>query len=177
MSVRVDSPPFRGIGLTVAATGGALSGLVYLAILTGVALYQGRGFAAGANAVGAWAVRWLQSAAPQALDNVYPDATIAGIFIALLIGEDATIAGIFIALLIGALTGAVLASLLARLPDDHPLAWGLLMGLVLWWLVLRSLAPALDPVLLTLVGGRELFLAHLVSGAVLGVWLNAARQT
>ena len=120
MSVRVDSPPFRGIGLTVAATGGALSGLVYLAILTGVALYQGRGFAAGANAVGAWAVRWLQSAAPQALDNVYPDATIAGIFIALLIG---------------ALTGAVLASLLARLPDDHPLAWGLLMGLVLWWLV------------------------------------------
>jgi hypothetical protein len=162
MSVRIDVPASRGIGVTVAAVGGALAGLVYLGLLTVIAMRDGHGPATGANALGAWAVRWLQSAAPQALDNPYPDATLGGIFIVLIVG---------------ALFGALLAALLGRLPDDHPMAWGLLLGLVLWWLVLRSLAPALDPVLLTVVDARGLFVAHLVSGGVLGAWLHAARHT
>ncbi len=183
-AARAYRPAVATPALVYGAIGGAIGGAIMLACLALAAGPLGRQPVAAANALGAWSVRWLQTAAPQALDDPYADATLGGIGLALVVG---------------ALLGAVFAGWLDRLPDDHPLAWGLVWGLGLWaiarWLVL----PALDPVLLQAFDSRPiltlpealaqalgpsiaswldihaLWLAWLAYGLWLGLWVHAGR--
>ncbi|MCB9177383.1 MAG: hypothetical protein H6648_09505 [Caldilineae bacterium] len=157
---RVDPAPSAVLEVLYGALGGLLAGAAYVAVLGTAAVAAGHSALAGANAIGAWLVRWLQSAAPQAFDNFYADASLGGALIALLAGAS---------------FGALLAGLLLRLPEDQPLAWGGLSGLVGWALARWSILPALDPALPQLLGGRALLAAHLLSGLLLGAWLQAGR--
>ncbi len=161
MSSRIDPAPLAWLDLLHGILGGMLAGLLYLAALAVGALLAGHRAVAGPNAVGAWLVRWLQESAPQALDNPYPDASLGGLAIALLVGAS---------------LGGVLAGLLARLPEDQPLAWGGLLGLVSWLVSRWMVLPALNPVLLRAVDGRALLAAHLLAGLMLGIWIQAAGE-
>jgi hypothetical protein len=150
-AVRAYGPPVATPALVYGAVGGALGGALVLVILAILAGPSGHRPVAAPNAFGAWFVRWLQTAAPSALDSFYADATLGGIALALAVG---------------ALLGAVFAGAIARLPDDHPLAWGLVWGLMIWaaarWLVL----PALDPVLLQAFDARPILLERLPDAVV-----------
>jgi hypothetical protein len=179
---RPYAPPVATVAIVYGAVGGALGGGLMLGILALAAGSVGRQPPAAPNALGAWFVRWLQTAAPQALDGFYADATLGGIGLALVVG---------------ALLGAVFGGWIERLPDDHPLAWGLLWGLGLWAAARWLVAPALDPLLLETfdtqsllpealasalgptiaawLAIRALLLALLAFGLWLGLWVHAGR--
>lgn len=140
-AVRAYAPPVATRALVYGAVGGALGGALVLLILAVLAGPSGHQPVAAPNAFGAWFVRWLQTAAPTALDSFYLDATLGGIALALAVG---------------ALLGAVFAGAIDRLPDDHPLAWGLVWGLVIWAAARWLVAPALDPVLLQAFDARSI---------------------
>jgi hypothetical protein len=158
--IRIDPAPSAALELLQGAVGGLLAAAVYLAALCLGALLAGHRAVAGLNAVGAWLVRWLQDAAPQALDNFYPDATLGGLIMALVVGAS---------------LGALLAGMLVRLPEDQPVAWGGVAGLLSWAAARWSLLPAWDPVLLSAVDERALLAAHLLAGLALGAWLQVGR--
>lgn len=141
--------------------GGALAALVAAAVLAVAAAISGQPASTALNAVGAWVVRWLQLSAPDALEGFY---------------YDATLGGAAIVVLIGALAGAVLGGLLARFPNDQPLAWGIMSGAVVWAVVTWVVAPTLDPVLARAVDGKVLFASCLTYGVLVGVWMRVGRR-
>ena len=148
--------------MAIGAFGGALAGVVALIVLVVGAMLNGLEPISAPNAIGAWLVRWLQTADSTALENIYADATIAGVLSAVVFG--------------GAV-GAPLASWIAKYPDDHPVAWGLMAGLGLWALTRWVVGPALDPILVgpgAVVSGWTLVAAHLAYGLFVGGWLHAA---
>lgn len=154
------SPAASSRPLVFGAIGGALA--AWLTLIGGVVLLAASGQPplALVNAAGAWLVRWLQTAAPSALGNFYPDASLGGL---LLVG------------LFGALAGAVLGALLARLPQEGPVLWGLATGLGLWLLLHWAVVPGLDPLLDGLLGGAGLALACGMWGLLAGWWHRAGR--
>ncbi|RIL08914.1 hypothetical protein DCC79_12570, partial [bacterium] len=139
---------------------GAAAGAGFVGALAVVAVWRGHAPAAGANALGAAVVRWLQTAAPQALDNVYPDATPGGVAIAVALG---------------AAIGAIFGGMLDRLPEDHPVAWGAVLALATWAVAAWGVVPALDPVAGRVFEPRHLLAAHLAYGMILGSWVHAGR--
>lgn len=165
--LRVDPGPTQWGAAAVGLAGGAYAGLGALGTLVALSLAQGQPWQRPINVLGALWVRWLQSAAPQALENFYLDALLAGL---------GTTLGA------GALLGGILALALARLPEDQPLSWGILSGLLLVLLLHGSgragwgLGPALDPLLATELGWRGLLAAGLVYGGLLGAWLQFDRR-
>jgi hypothetical protein len=112
------------------------------------------------NAIGAWLVRWLQGAAPDAFTHFY---------------SDATVGGVLIALAVGAVVGSLFASLLNRLPNDHPLGWGLVVGGVLWVSTWWRVLPALDPAFVTHVEREAWLVGCLVYAGFLGYWIQGDR--
>lgn len=161
-AVHVSAPPSAGQAMAIGMLGGALGGLGYVLALAGAAAWQDRPPVVAANALGAAVVRWLQTAAPQALENFYWDATLIGVGLAVVFG-----AGV----------GAVFGGAIERLPEDHPVAWGVVLGLATWAVVVWGIAPALDPVVGQAFAARLLLPAHLVFGVILGNWVHAARQS
>ena len=165
--IRCDPGPLRLTSLVSGATGGLLAAAASLAALVALAGSSGRSLARPLNVVGAALVRWLQGAAPQALDGVYLDATWGGLALALVSG---------------ALVGSLLAMALDRLPEDQPFSWGLLTGLAAAALLNGSprsgwgLGPSLNPLLVTEWGWRGLLVAGAVFGAALGGWLHLDRR-
>jgi len=165
--VRLDPGPFGLDSAALGLVGGGLAGAAALVVLVAIGLAQGQAWTRPVNTLGALWVRWLQSAAPQALDNAYLDALLAGIGTAIVAG---------------ALLGGLLALGLERLPEDQPISWGLLLGLVLALLLHGSpragwgLGPALHPLLAAELGWRGLLAAGLVYGGGLGAWLQVARR-
>jgi hypothetical protein len=142
------------------AVGGMVAGLFALVVLTAIeALTGGSGFRSS-NALGAWAVRWLQVSDPDALQQFYPDATLGGIALTVLVGG---------------LVGAMLAGLLARFPEDQPLAWGAIAGAVLWAAVWWGIGPALSPVLVRAIDWRVMLATCLTYGLMLGWWMRFGR--
>jgi hypothetical protein len=141
------------------AVGGTAAAAVSMIVLT--ALTSQHAPAAAANAVGAVLVRWLQSAAPDALERVYADAT-AG--------------GLLVTCLAGALTGAVFGALSERRGGLHPIALGLGVGVVCWAALKWAVAPALDPLMARTFDDRALLAACLVYGALIGFWVQAGRE-
>jgi len=155
-TVRVYTPPAIGPTVVFGAMGGPAAGAVFVLVLGAAAAFtMSRPAVVAPNAVGALAVRWLQTSAPQALDNFYWDAT-AG--------------GVAIAMIAGAAVGAVFAGALERLPEDHPLAWGGVFGLAAWAALRWAIGPALDPVLTRTFGAWPLLAACLCAGLVIGGW-------
>jgi len=146
--------------LLYGAVGGLGAAAVALVVAGAAVGAQGRPPVAVANGVGAWFVRWLQTAAPSALDNFYLDATLGGLGIALGLG------------VVG---GAALAGITGRLSEDSPLAWGLAAGFGFWLVAQWALVPALDPVLGRVLPSPGLALACLAYGLTLGWWLRAGR--
>jgi hypothetical protein len=143
------------------ALGGALAGLAWLAVATLLAVaVAGQAPLAVANAVGAWLVRWLQTAAPPALAGFYPDATLGGLALVLAVG---------------ALGGALLAGLVLRLDHEGPLAWAL-VGAVAAWLLLRWALGAVDPLLLRVLGSAGLAAGCAAWALVSAAWLAAGRR-
>lgn len=142
------------------AIGGILAALAWLGLLALWAGAEGRAGLLAANAAGATFVRWLQHAAPQAWENFY---------------WDATLGGVLLVLALGLLGGALCAGFVERLPDDHPLAWGLVWGLATWAATRWLFAPSLDPVLLRAYSDWALLAACLAFGLVIGAWLQAGR--
>ena len=155
----VPSPGATALG---GAVGGAVGGAAALVVLSVGGLLAGHRAVAGANAVGAWLVRWLQSAAPDAIEHFYWDATLGGVVVAV------AAAG---------LLGAVFALVLARLPHDHPLAWGVLVAVVAWFALRSAVGPALDPVLVRVFDWRVLLPACMAYGLVVGGWVHLGRRT
>jgi hypothetical protein len=157
---RVFAPATSGRPLLFGAVGGSVAGAAALAVGMLAAALNGHAPLAEVNAVGAWFVRWLQTADWAALNNFYADATVGGAAIALLLG---------------ALGGAVFGGALERLSDDSPVAWGLVSAAVIWaaarWVVL----PALDPALGHSVGALGLAAMCVTYGLVLGFWQRAGR--
>jgi hypothetical protein len=112
------------------------------------------------NAIGAWLVPWLQTAAADAYAHFYVDATVGGIAIALVVG---------------AAVGALFSSVLDRLPQDHPVVWGALGGLMIWAFTWWRVLPALDPALVSMVERSVWLIFCLAYGHVLGVWVSGER--
>jgi hypothetical protein len=142
------------------AVGGAIVGLVSLAVLAAAAVLSDLQVVVAPNAIGAWAIRWLQTAAPDAIETFHPDATLGGIALSALCG---------------ALAGAVFAALMVRLPDDHPAVWGALLGALCWAATRYVVAPALDPLLLRVFDVTALLPAFLVFGLLAGAWVQLGR--
>lgn len=165
--VRVDPVPERVDSLVSGAVGGLLATAAALLALVALAVASGHAPIRPLNVIGAVVVRWLQEAAPQALDNVYADATLGGLLLALVTG-----AGV----------GGLLALALDRLPEDQPFSWGFLTGLAAAGLVYGAprsgwgLGPSLNPLLVSEWGWRGLLVAGAAFGAVLGAWLHADRR-
>jgi hypothetical protein len=113
------------------------------------------------NAVGAWLVRWLQFAAPDAYEHFYLDATLGGLVIGLAVG---------------AVVGALFAGVLERLPQDHPLAWGIVGGLGLWAVTWWRVLPALDPAAVTHLTGGAWLAMSLTYGLLIGLWVSGERH-
>lgn len=152
--------PSAGAAALGGAVGGAVAGAVAGVALSAGAVLAGHRAVAGVNAVGAWTVRWLQTADAEAIEHFYRDATLAG---------SAYI------LVAGAVIGVLFALCLARLPDDHPVAWGAILGVGAWVFVRAWLAPALDPALLRFFDWHVLLPTCLVYGVALGFWVQASR--
>jgi hypothetical protein len=142
------------------AVGGTVAGLVAAAVLSVASVMDGQHVSAGLNALGAWSVRWLQTAGPDAIEHFY---------------WDATLGGAAYAVLAGALCGALFALVLSRLPEDHPLVWGGIAGVGLWVAVRWVVGPALDPVLVRVFDWHVLLPTCLAYGLVLGRWVQLAR--
>jgi hypothetical protein len=155
-------PPSAAGTACLGAVGGAFAGAAALAVLLGGTAVLGRPPLEAANAVGAWPVRWLQTAAPSSLGQLFLDATLGGPLLAWLVAI---------------LAGALVAVALDRLPEGEPLSWGVLIGLGLAALVRWVLAPALDPLLVRTVPTVVILAAGGVFGAVMGGWLAAARRS
>jgi hypothetical protein len=143
------------------AVGGVLAAGVALVVAAAMAGLRGHAPVAVANGVGAGLVRWLQLAAPQALDNFYPDATLGGLVLALVLGS---------------LVGAVAGGVWARMGPGNAMVWGLGLGVGLWVLVRWGAVPALDPVLGVALDAVTVAGACLAFGFVLGWWLGAVRS-
>jgi len=158
--VSIHTPSTAVWPLLFGAAGGSLGGAIGLGVLAVAASLDGRQPWAAPNAVGAWFVRWLQSAAPPAMDSFYWDASLGGILLA---------AGV------GALAGAVFAGVVEGLPDDHPVAWGLITGAAAWAATRWLVAPALDPALIEAFDSRALLAAHLAAGLFIGLWVLEGR--
>lgn len=142
------------------AVGGMVSGLFALVVMTAVeALTGGSGFESS-NALGAFLVRWLQVSDPDALPRFYPDATLGGIALTVMVGG---------------LVGAMLAGLLARFPEDQPLAWGAIAGAVLWAALWWGIGPALSPVLVRTIDWRVMLATCVTYGLILGWWMRYGR--
>lgn len=146
--------------LAFGAVGGLVAAIPALVTLWSSSIYKGHEPSVALNAVGAWLVRWLQTADPSALDGYYWDATLGG-------------AVVFV--VVAAAVGSVFAGFLDRLPEDHPVAWGALLGLVLWALTIWAVGPAIDPVLTRTLSHGVLLLTDLVFGVVLGAWIHSGR--
>lgn len=158
---QVYDPPHAFRPLAFGAVGGAVAAALALALLVLLTVAQGGVAPTVPNAVGAWLVRWLQTAEPSALDGVYIDATLGG-------------GAVF--LFVGALLGALFAALLERLPEDHPLVWGVALGVGLWLLTRWAVAPSLDPILTRAVPSAALLAVDLVFSLLLGGWVQAGRR-
>lgn len=144
----------------VGAAGGVLAASVALVVATLLAVQRGHAPVAVLNGVGAWLVRWLHTAAPQALDNFYLDASVGGVAVAL--GA-------------GALVGAVAAGAWARATTGSGLGWGLGTAALAWAAARWILLPALDPAMATVLAPAALAVTCLAFGLVLGLWLGALR--
>jgi hypothetical protein len=137
------------------ALGGTAAAALALLVAAGAVTLAGRAPVAAANALGAWWVRWLQGAEPQALDSIYPDATAVGLLLALAAG---------------ALAGAVAGGVWARWPLIATWAW-MLGAAGLAWLALPALSPAAE----RLFSAGGLALLGALWGLGLGLWLRAGR--
>ena len=157
----VEAPAGSTRPLWFGAAGGVAAGCGSLLVACLLATTSGHAPVAVVNGLGAWAVRWLQAAAPQALDNLYPDATPGGLALALALS---------------ALGGAVFGGLVERSAEDNPMAWGLVAGAVLWAAGRWVLLPAFSPVLALLLGPLPLALVCLTYGLGLGLWQAAGRR-
>lgn len=155
------SPAASTRPLIFGAMGGAIAAWLTLAACMVLGAAAGQAPLAPVNATGAWLVRWLQTAAPSALANFYPDATIGGLLIV----------GLF-----GALAGALLGALLARAPQAGPVLAGLSAGLGLWLLLRWVILPGVNPVLGTFLGTVGLALACAAWGLLAGLWHRAGRR-
>ena len=142
------------------AVGGLIGSLVFIAVLVLAALQKGRLAWAGLNVLGAFWARWLQIADRGALDLFYWDASLGGLLSTLMLGT---------------LLGAFLGSMLTRMPDDYPLAWGVIAVLILAVLVRKVLAPALSPILVEFLEPRVFYAAFGLAGAAAGLWQGWVR--
>lgn len=159
--VEVHVPP-RALGtLLYDALGGAAAALGALAVMAAASVLGGGALAAGPNAIGAWMVRWLQSAAPDAVHRAYWDATVGGIVTSAVAGG-----------VVGALFGATTSRWRA---GNLPLV-GVAVGLACWSVVRWVVAPALDPLLVRVFDWRALLLAGVAFGALLGFWARIGRD-
>ncbi len=140
--------------------GGAVAAGIAIAILTVVHTARGGSTLVPLNAIGAWLVRWLQQAGPDAFTHFYADATLSGVAIAVVVGGT---------------VGALFASLLDRLPQDHPVGWGLMAGLVLWVVTWWRVLPALDPAFVAHLEREAWLVACLTYGGLLGAWVHGDR--
>lgn len=138
-----------------------MSGSCALLLASFLATAGGRAPVAVVNALGAWAVRWLQAAAIQALDNPYPDATPGGVALALLLA---------------ALGGAVFGGVAQRAAGESPLAWGLFSGILLWAAGRWFLLPLYNPVLTRVLESLPLAVVCMTYGLGLGLWHDAGRR-
>jgi hypothetical protein len=89
---------------------------------------------------------------------------------------DATLGGGVAFVLVGVLVGALFAGVLDRLPEDHPLLWGALLGLGLWALTHWVIAPSLNPLITRALPDGVLLATDLVFGLALGAWIQAGRE-
>ena len=159
-AVHVLRPRNFGGMLPLGAMGGALAGLAGLVVASVITVALGGEALAASNAFGAMVVRWLQIGQAPAYANFYPDATLGGLALAASLG---------------ALIGAPLAAFIARFPEDHPVAWGLVAGLLTWVVARWVILPALDPAALRILPAWAILLGHLAYGLALGAWLAALR--
>jgi hypothetical protein len=156
---RIYEPAASLDPLIVGAVAGLAGAAAGLAVLVALAATAGSAVVP-VNAIGAWLVRWLQTADPSALTRLYPDATAAGVI---------TAGGV------GVVVGAFFAAVMNRLPQDHPVAWGVMMGLVIWVATWFKLLPALDPVMPRAVDRWYWLAALVVFGLITGAWIQSDR--
>jgi hypothetical protein len=158
---RVLAPSASLRPLAAGAVGGALASLLSLAVALVLAAAQGQPPLAVPNAVGAWLVRWLQTAAPSALENFYPDATLGGLLL--------VVAG-------GGTAGAFVAAAAGHGPRRSGLALGLAAALLAWALLALAVAPALDAVLGAVLGPWGLAGTAAAWGLGMAWWLGGLRR-
>ncbi len=130
---RTYDPPTPLLPLAIAAGNGALAAWGALLCLSAFATLGGGSPWVPANALGAWFVRWLQTADPTATTRFYADATLGGILLS----------GVA-----GALGGMFWWACLTHWRGARPLVLAVLLALVGLGLVRRIVAPALDPLML-----------------------------
>ena len=169
---RIYPAPSAAGAMLTGAVGGIMGAVAGLLVLVAVAIWGSEtGWAALSppvaeavaplNAIGAWLIRWLQTADTAAL--LVPQV-------------DAVALGIALPLLLGSLIAAAFAGLMDRLPDDHPVAWGVMLSVVLFVLTWWFLIPVLDPVLARVVSAAQWFVAVLAYGLTVGLWTQADRE-
>jgi hypothetical protein len=142
--------PYR-VGLT----GGALGGVVMVAVALIYGVTSGRGIWLPVNLIGATVVRDLQGASIATLTQFNAAALIAGLIL-------------HMAMSIG--LGYVFALLLPTMPGP-PILWSLTVGPLLWSIASLLILPAINPVMAEHVDGGSFFIAHVVYGLVLGWWI------
>jgi len=150
-----DSVPAWVYPYKVGVTGGALGGLVMVAVAIMYGIFSGRGVWLPVNLIGATLVRDLQGASIETLSQFSSAALVAGLLLH---------AAISVGL------GFVFAVLLPTMPGP-PMIWSLTVGPLLWSIASLLVLPALNPVMAEHVEEGSFFVAHVVYGIVLGWWI------
>jgi hypothetical protein len=153
--------PASSLGpLVSGAVGGLVAGGLAAVALAAASIVRGAPAVEPINALGAWLVRWLQTAGPDAFRHTYPDATPGGV---------ATI------LVVSTALGAAFGALMNRLPQDHPVAWGLMTAGLLWVASWEAVLPALDPVAKQVLEPAQWLAGMAAYGLALGLWVHGDR--
>ena len=140
---------------TAGVIGGALGGLVMIAVAAVYGLSSGRGLWLPVNLIGATLVRDLQVAPLEQLFAFNAAALLVGLVL-------------HMAMSIG--LGLIFAMLLPTLPGS-PLLWALIIGPLLWTLASVLILPLLNPVMALYVDHTSFLGAHVVYSLVLGGWI------
>lgn len=136
--------------------GGALGGLVMVAVALAYGIWSGRGVWLPVNLIGATIVRNLQSASIDTLSQFNLAALIAGLVL-------------HFTLSIG--LGFVFALLLPTFPGP-PIIWSLTVGPLLWAIASLLALPIINPIMAENVEVSSFFIAHLAYGLVLGWYVR-----